>query len=160
VLRWDFEKPVFLDGFFAPHTREVWNAYHAALHDGDLRSLHEKFGIRLAIVPTTSPKWVDRFRQSPEWNPVAVGEGTVVFAHDSLGRLAGGPRIFMEPENLRATSFYFRHAALKALFLVATEHPGSAAGFSPEEWTTLPEFDGLRRMAAEVFPTTDSRGPL
>jgi hypothetical protein len=155
VLRWDFEKPVFLDGFFAPHTREKWNAYHSALRDGNLRPLYDDFGIRVAIVPTTSPKWVDRFRHAPDWNPVAVGEGTVVFAHSSLGRIEGGPRIFMSPDGLRETSFYFRHAALKALFLVAAGQSASRTGYRPEEWTALPEFDALRRMAGEVFPKAE-----
>jgi hypothetical protein len=31
VLRWGFEKQVFLDGCLAPHTPAVWNAYHAAM---------------------------------------------------------------------------------------------------------------------------------
>jgi hypothetical protein len=155
VLRWDFEKPVFLDGFFAPHTRQVWDAYHSALRDGNLRPLHEEFGIRLAIVPTTSPKWVDRFRNASDWNAVAVGEGTVVFAHSSLGRIEGGPRIFISPDGLRGTSFYFRHAALKALFLVAAGQSASRTGYRPEEWTALPEFEALRRMAGEVFPLAE-----
>lgn len=153
VLRWGFGKAVFLDGFFAPHTREVWDAYHAALRDGDLGPLREGFGVSLAIIPATSPKWVDRFRLSPDWHAVALGGGTVVFAHSSLGAPTGGPRIFMDPGRLRETSHYFRHAALKALFLVAATPVRS--GFQPEEWTALPEFGELQRMAPEVFPQAD-----
>lgn len=151
VSRWNFEKQVFLDGFFAPHTRQVWEAYNGALNDGDLAPLHVKFGIQLAIIPTTSPIWIDRFRLSPEWNPIAVGAGMVVFAHDSLGRIDGGPRIFMETEELRRTSFYFRQAALQALFLIASKTPESTAGFQPMEWTSHPSFQALQKMAGEVF---------
>jgi len=44
---------------------------------------------------------------------------------------------------------------LKALFHVASVQPELKAGFSPEEWTTLPEFDSLRLMAGEVFPKAE-----
>jgi hypothetical protein len=61
----------------------------------------------------------------------------------------------MSPDGLRETSFYFRHAALKALFLVAAGQSASSTGYRPEEWTALPEFDALRRMAGEVFPKAE-----
>ena len=152
LLRWNFEKPVFLDGFFAPHRREVWDAYNQALRSGDLSVLKDRFNIQLAIIPTTSPQWIDLFRLSADWNPIAVGNGTLVFAHSSLGRACARPKIFATAPALWRTSFYFRHSTLKSLFLVSTREPGNPAGFAPAEWTALPEFEPLRQMAGEVFP--------
>lgn len=152
LLRWNFEKPVFLDGFFAPHLPAVWNAYHAALRNSNLSPIEQQFSIRLAIIPTTSPHWIDRFRRSSEWNAVAIGEGSVVFAHKSVPLKNRSPKIFFTATELRKTSFYFREAALKALFLITTSEGKNGTGFRPQEWTAQPDFQDLRSLAAEVFP--------
>jgi hypothetical protein len=152
LLRWNFEKPVFLDGFFAPHRPEVWNAYHAALRNRDLKPLEQEFNIRLAIVPTTSPHWVERFRRAKDWNAIAVGPGSVVFAHELLSLHGRSPQIFLSAKEMRKTSFYFREAALKAFFQIATSESKNGTGFLPQAWTSQPAFQDLRSLAAEVFP--------
>lgn len=151
LLRWDFEKQVFLDGFFAPHKREVWSAYNAGLRYGNLAVLNEQFGIRVAIVPTTSPQWVELFLHSLEWKPAAVGTGSVVFLHRSISMAGRKPGIFFSTDDLLKTSFYFRRATLKALFLIVSSAMDEREGFSAEQWTTHSSFNGLRVLAKDVF---------
>ncbi|MCX6973027.1 MAG: hypothetical protein NTZ94_01800 [Verrucomicrobia bacterium] len=151
VLRWNFEKQVFLDGFFAPHPPAVWNAYHAAMRQSDLRPLEEKFGIRLAILPTTSPKWVDLFLKAKNWAPIALGNGTLVFAHRSVNLTGKSPALLASAPALQQTTHYYREAALRSLFKIIA---ASAAdkGFRADEWASQPTFEPLRKMAAWVFP--------
>jgi hypothetical protein len=155
VLRWKFEKQVFLDGFFAPHTREVWGAYNQALASGSPDALHNQHGATMAFIPTTSPQWMDIFRNSEDWSPVAIGSGTVVFAHNSAPVKIDKPKIFFTAEDMRATSFYFREATLKSLFLIVAGGAGKL--FGPDQWSSLPEFENLRSMAGEVFPRAQSK---
>jgi len=152
LLRWNFEKPVFLDGFFAPHQSTVWDAYHSALRRRDLKPLEHQFGIRLAIVPTTSPHWVERFRRDRNWNAIAIGAGSVVFAHDSISLEGRSPKVFLNSGDLRKSSFYFREHALKAFFQIATSESKNTTGFGPHDWTSQPGFQDLRSLAKEVFP--------
>jgi hypothetical protein len=154
VLRWNFERQVFLDGFFAPHTREVWGAYNEALASSSPDALHNQHRATMAIIPTTSPQWVDIFRHSEDWSPVAIGSGTVVFAHNSATVKIDKPKIFFTAEDMRATSFYFREATLKSLFLIVAGGAGKL--FGPDQWSSIPEFENLRSMAGEVFPRAQS----
>jgi hypothetical protein len=151
VLRWNFEKQVFLDGFFAPHPPAVWNAYHAAMRQSDLRPLEEKFGIRLAILPTTSPKWVDLFLKANNWAPIALGNGTVVFAHRSVNLTGKSPALLASAPALQQTTHYYREAALRSLFKIIAAST-SDKGFRADQWTAQPPFEPLRQMAAWVFP--------
>ena len=150
LLRWGFEKPVFLDGFFAPHTREVWDAYHAALDTGDLSILHDRFDITVAIIPTTSGPWGKRFLHSPNWNPAAIGAGSMVFLHKTISLQGRSPRMFFTADDLRRTSAYFRYHALRNVFLVAAADKHD--GFAPEQWLRQPAFKDFRELAKEVFP--------
>ena len=150
VLRWGFEKQVLIDGFFAPHPPEVWSAYHAAMRQGDLRPLENNFGIRLAIIPTTSKGWIDRFLGAKDWAPIALGNGTAVFAHKSLPLAGKSPALLASATALQQTTHFYRAATLRTLFkILATS---SDKGFSPSKWTSQPTFDPLRKMATWVFP--------
>jgi hypothetical protein len=148
VLRWGFEKQVLIDGFFAPHPPEVWSAYHTAMRQGDLRPLENDFGIRLAIIPTTSKGWVDRFLGAKDWAPIALGNGTIVFAHSSLDLTSKAPTLLASAPALQQTTHFYREATLRALFKILA----ADKGFSPQQWTSQPTFDPLRRMATWVFP--------
>jgi len=148
LLRWGFEKQVFLDGFFAPHTPEVWSAYHRAMRQGDLRPLEHNFGIRLALIPTTSKGWVDRFLEAQNWMPVALGNGIIVFAHKSLDINGKSPTLLASASALQQTTHFYREATLRALFkILATD-----SGFSPQQWTSQPTFEALHKMGTWVFP--------
>jgi hypothetical protein len=151
VLRWNFEKQVFLDGFFAPHPPAVWNAYHAAMRQGDLRPLEENFGIRLAILPTTSPKWVDLFLKAKHWTPIALGNGTVVFAHRTMNLSGRSPALLASAPALQQTTHYYREAALRTLFKIIAAS-ASGKGYSAAQWTAQPAFAPLQKMATWVFP--------
>ena len=153
VLRWNFEKPVFLDGFFAPHTREVWGAYNEALRSGSPDALHNRHGATVAIIPTTSPQWVDIFRLSEDWSPAALGTGTVVFVHKSAPVKIDRPELFFTAKDMRATDFYYREATLKTLFLVVAGSSGKL--FGAADWASISEFENLRHLAGEVFPKID-----
>ena len=153
LLRWNFEKQVFLDGFFASHTREVWNGYNKALRSGDPEVFHTQFGIRVAIVPTTSPQWVDLFLNSSDWNAAAVGSGSVVFVHRSIPLNGRNPGIFFTAGQLRETSFYFRSSTMRALFQIVSSAGSERGAFRSEQWTAHPSFNGLRDLAKEVFPS-------
>jgi hypothetical protein len=54
--------------------------------------------------------------------------------------------------DLRKSSFYFREAALKAFFQIATSERKNGTGFPPQDWTSQPAFQDLRSLAREVFP--------
>ena len=153
LLRWNFEKQVFLDGFFAPHTREVWNGYNKALRNGNPEVLHTQFGIKVAIVPTTSPQWVDLFLNSPDWNASAVGPGSAVFVHRSIPLTGRNPGIFFTASQLRETSFYFRSSTMRTLFQIVSSAKPERGAFRSEQWTAHPSFNGLRDLAKEVFPS-------
>lgn len=118
VLRWGFEKQVLIDGFFAPHPPEVWGAYHIAMRQGDLRPLENNFGIRLAIIPTTSKGWIDRFLQANDWAPIALGNGTAVFAHKSLDLSGKSPALLASATALQQTTHFYRAATLRTLFKI------------------------------------------
>lgn len=150
LLRWGFEKPVFLDGFFAPHQRSVWDAYNLALSSGDPSVLHAQFGITVAVIPSISGPWVSLFLHSPDWNPVAIGKGTIVFLHRTVSLAGRSPKIFFNSGDLRETSAYFRYHALRNVFLVTAAT--SPNGFNPQQWTQHPAFNGFREMAKNVFP--------
>jgi hypothetical protein len=150
VLRWNFEKPVFLDGFFAPHTREVWSAYNQALASGSPDALRDLHGANVAIIPTTSPQWIDIFRNAQDWSPVAVAAGSVVFVQQSVALKMERPLIFCTADELRGTGFYFREATLKALFLILASDSGKR--FGADDWSLNPNLEELRGMAPEVFP--------
>jgi hypothetical protein len=150
VLRWNFEKGVFLDGFFAPHTRDVWSAYNEALETGSPDPLRMRHGAVVAIIPATSPQWLDIFLNAEDWGAAAIGAGTVVFVHESVPLGDQGPRIFFNAGDMRETGFYFREATLKALFRIVAGERG--ARFDSKDWASNPEFEELRAMAPEVFP--------
>lgn len=147
---WDFEKPVFVDGFFAAHTKEAWASYHAALRGGNPSVLFEEQKITAAIIPVTSQPWLYRFLTSPDWYAGAIGKGCVVFLHRSISKEGRKPAVFLKAEDLKKTSAYYRYHALRVAFLVAANQKES--GFLPQEWLAHPEFVGLREMAKEVFP--------
>jgi hypothetical protein len=93
---------------------------------------------------------VQRFLHSPDWNPAAVGAGSVAFLHKSIPLQGRSPEIFFTADDLRKTSAYFRYHALRNVFLVtATAKPD---GFAPEQWARLPASKGFRELAKEVFP--------
>jgi len=151
LLHWGFEKQVFLDGFFAPHTPEVWEAYHIAMRQGDLRPLENNFGIRLALIPATSKGWVDRFLEAQDWAPVALGNGTIVFAHKSLDLEGKSPALLASAHALQKTTHFYREATLRSLFkILASSSPEK--GFGSHQWTSQPAFEALHKMAIWVFP--------
>jgi hypothetical protein len=129
----------------------VWNAYHAAMRQGDLRPLEENFGIRLAILPTTSPKWVDLFLKARNWAPIALGNGTVVFAHRSVNLSGTPPVLLASAPALLQTTHYYREAALRTLFKIIAAS-ASGKGYSAAQWTAQPAFEPLQKMATWVFP--------
>jgi hypothetical protein len=149
LLAWDFRKPVFLDGFFAPHTPEVWGAYHAAMR-GNLEGLVKRFGVTLAVIPHTSTGWFDRFLEAPDWDAVAVGQGFAVFKHETAQGNIKAPGLLAHSEDLAATSAFYRYAALRNLFkIIATADSGP---ISAEAWTDQEAFDGLHDLARKALP--------
>jgi hypothetical protein len=150
--RWNFRKKVFIDGFFAPHPKTVWDAYHHALDSGNLERLYQEHGLSIAVIPTTSGPWVEAFLHSTEWNPFAIGAGAILFLHHSIPLQERHPQILMSADQLRATSGFYRYHALKDLFLIVASSEEHPSGFSSNEWTSNPRFEQLRALAKEVFP--------
>lgn len=149
LLAWDFRKPVFLDGFFAPHTAEVWGAYHAAAR-GDLDGLVNRFGVTVAVIPHTSTILFERFLEAPDWAAVAAGQGLAVFAHKTAKGNVKAPGLLAHGEDLAATSAYYRYAALRNLFkIIAAADSGP---ISAEAWTDQEAFDDLHELARKSLP--------
>jgi hypothetical protein len=151
LLRWAFRKPVFLDGFFTPHSRKVWEAYRSALDAGDPAPLKRSFGVTTAVIPSTSERWMDMFLASEEWYPAAVGIGSVVFLHRSIPLSVEGPRMFFTAKDMESTSALYRNKTMHALFRCVT----APNGFPPSAWTSLPQYRGLHELAIKIFPKAE-----
>jgi len=111
--------------------------------------VEREFGIRLAILPVTSPKWIDRFLESPLWNPIALGNGSVVFAHASISLIGKSPALLANAEDLESTSSYFRQATLRTLGKILSASR-AGRGFRPWQWTRQIAFPALHEMAART----------
>jgi hypothetical protein len=157
LLAWDFKKPVFLDGFFAPHTPEVWDTYHAATR-GDLDALVKRFGVTLAVIPHTSSGWFDRFLKAPDWHAVAAGQGLAVFAHKTAKGNVKAPTILARSEDLAATSNFYRYAALRNLFKIIAKAPDSGP-IGAGAWTRQEGFNDLHDLARKALPRTPAAPP-
>jgi hypothetical protein len=157
LLAWDFRKPVFLDGFFAPHPPEVWSAYHAAAR-GDLDALVRRFDVTLAVIPHTSTGWFERFLDAPDWTAVAAGQGLAVFAHKTAEGNVTAPGLLARAEDLAASSSFYRYAALRNLFkIIATAAESGPIG--AEAWTGQEGFNDLHDLARKSLPRTAAEPP-
>ncbi len=151
LLEWDFEKPVFVDGFFATTGKNVWSAYAEAKATGSAAGLHKEFGITSAIVQNTSADWLDVFFGSPDWFPVAIGPGSTVFLHTSQKRTPAMPAVLVEESDLTTTSDLFaRHTSLAALAVLGHAHQ-TRTGFDQGTWIRRNPgfFSALGRLAEE-----------
>jgi hypothetical protein len=148
LLAWNFRKPVFVDGFFAPHKGKVWRTFSQSLETGDLTPLTSDFGLTTALVAVTDINWIYRFIRSPEWVPTAIGDGEILFAHRSIPAERRRLRILTDPAHLRATSATLRYRALAALVLAQLATRGS--GEEPI-WISPSQREELGAMIRETI---------
>lgn len=107
--RWHGEKPVFIDGFFAPHAASVWKDYVRARREPERDVLREGYGIDCALIEHTRDDWNGVFLSQPGWQPAAIGAGCMVYAHVSvLGDAT--PEFLFAPASADGLPPYFRHA--------------------------------------------------
>ncbi|MCB1044914.1 MAG: hypothetical protein KDC35_18380 [Acidobacteria bacterium] len=77
--KWQHRIPVFIDGFYAPHSGSTLDTYNRSLAAGNARLL-EKKGCDLAILNIWDRRWIDLFNGDPLWVPVAIDRGFIAFA--------------------------------------------------------------------------------
>lgn len=156
LLAWNFRKPVFVDGFFAPHHGKVWKAFDRALETGDLTPLTSDFGLTTALVAVTDINWIYRFIRSPDWVPAAIGDGEILFAHRSIPPERRHLRILTDPAHLRSTSATLRYRALAALVLVQLST--QVTGEEPQ-WISPAQREELGAMIREnITPEAFGKG--
>ncbi len=152
LLRWGFAKPVFVDGFFAPHTRAVWREYEGVKKTGNLAGFQARTGVTVALLPSGAGGWVMPFFESPDWRPVAVGAGSVVFLHRSVPFGARQPRIFCSVEDLRRTSLACRVEGLRVIYNVLQSVGQTPHSLPAEAWlgANAERIEALNRYLAEA----------
>lgn len=97
---WRARKRVFIDGFFSPHAKSVWDDYARLRQASDLSILNQKYGIQIALIEHSRHDWNRLFVASPDWQPAAIGLGCMVYIHRSVGTLDQPEILFSEKEAL------------------------------------------------------------
>lgn len=159
LLVWNFEKPVFIDGFFAPHTSEVLRDYALARTTDNVALLHEKYGVTAAVIPNTSEDWREVFLFAPDWRPVALGLGSTVFLHKSVPATPAMPAVLYEISTLKKSSDLFMHHSTVATLSVLGHSVRLQGGFPVTAWVGRnPQFfEESRRLAEELAKRNTQR---
>lgn len=157
--RWEFKKPVFIDGFFAPHTSAVWRDYVRARQEPERDLLREKYAIDFALVEHTREDWNNVFLSRPDWQPVAIGAGCTVYGHRSVvgegspGLLVSAREAAELPPSFRSALARNYYGALLSLFAAERFEAAEAlVAASPEaykrwrRWLPPPERAAVRAM--------------
>lgn len=158
---WRWKKPVFIDGFFAPHAASVWADYIRARREPERDVLRERYGIDFALVEHTRQDWNGVFLAQPEWQPAAIGAGCIVYGHRSvLGEAA--PELLFDVASAETMPPYFRRALARnyygaLLSILAAERPAAGQRLiaaSPDayqrwrRWLSPAERAAVREMDA------------
>ena len=130
---WRWRKPVFIDGFFAPHADSVWTDYLRARQEPERDLLHERYEIEFALVEHTRPDWNRVFLLLPDWQPAAIGPGCAIYARRSTIGDAP-PELLVSPAAAEKLPLFFRRALARnyyaaILALLAADRPEAARKF-------------------------------
>ena len=124
LYKWMPDKRVFVDGFFAPHRKEVFQ---------DLKLLRKKaispdvmlkkYGTDVALVDQASGSVIMAFMRSENWFPRYIDDGQIVFVHHAEhGSMIPIPEILFDKFEYQKTTGFFRerlatysHVILNAL---------------------------------------------
>lgn len=110
LLRWSGQKPVFIDGFFAPHPVSVLTDYRKALESQSPAELQRIYGIELALIENTNVEWNNVFLKSRQWRPVAIGEGMTVYAVRGSSAEKRPVTVLVDAKRAADLSGRFKHA--------------------------------------------------
>ena len=168
--RWQWQRRVFIDGFFAPHANSVWADYARARRESGGSILREKYGIDYALIEHTRLDWNRVFLTQEDWQPAAIGPGCVVYAHRSVSGEAA-PEWLFAPSAADAMPPYFRAALARnyygaILAMLAANRTGAAQSFvaaAPQayaqwrRWITPAERTAVREMDAVLRPSSAVR---
>jgi len=151
--RWRGEKPVFVDGFFAPHAYSVWGDYRRARRRKKEDLLHERYGVELALIEHGRVDWNKLFITMPEWQPAAIGLGCMVYGrHSAIGDAA--PRLLFAPERVDALAPDFQRAFAQGYYATLLS---LLAGDRIEAARQLAESAGRRHRAWRRFLPSSER---
>lgn len=83
LYEWYPRKKVFIDGFFAPHKSEVFKDYYSlrTVEDANPDFLFEKYGIRSAVIETSTGETNWNFFHSDNWYPTMLDRGLMFFEY-------------------------------------------------------------------------------
>ncbi len=110
LLTWAGRQPVFIDGFFAPHPPALWAEYRAAREIGSPAELVRRHGIDLALVEHVRTDWNHVFLDAPDWRPVAIGSGAMIFARRDGPAANEAGTLLTDAAAARRLPAYFRQA--------------------------------------------------
>ncbi len=168
--RWQGRKRVFIDGFFAPHPAALWRDYVRARRTKDRDLLREKYGVELALIEHTRRDWNSLFLNQPNWQPIAIGSGCVIYGHRSLTGDAK-PQLLCSPSEVDQLPTAYRRAFARnyygaVLALLAAERLDAArtlVAAAPEgyrrwrKWVAPAEARVIAQMDPVLDPQNDSR---
>lgn len=109
LLTWAGKKPVFIDGFFAPHTTALWADYRDAELTRSPRTLAKRYGIELALVEHGRTDWNNAFLDAPDWRPAAIGAGATVYARRDSAAAREPIALLVKADEAARLSPYFKH---------------------------------------------------
>lgn len=159
---WQGQKPVFIDGFFAPHRRSLWNDYASMRKEDDGPTLlRETYGIDFALVEHSRNDWNQLFLSDPQWQPAAIGTGCIIYGHRSVVGSAAPVLLFkaaaaeqLPPFYRRALARNYYSAILSMLAAERIEAAQSLISASPQIYQRLrrnlarEEKEAVRQMDA------------
>ncbi len=120
LFRWHPHKRVFLDGFFAPHSQDVFNDYHNLL-SGKVEPdfFHGKYGIEIAVVEQNKASLNSIFLTSPNWHVRYVDKGMIVYFYepDDSSNIPS-PALLGDPDGFSNLPDVYRARFAKYLLLI------------------------------------------
>ncbi|WP_148214639.1 tetratricopeptide repeat protein [Desulforapulum autotrophicum] len=121
LYRWFPEKKVFIDGFFAPHTKEVFDAFYRIQFDKSYNpdSLFSEFGIEIALVPYSTPDINNKFLFSENWYPVYVDTGSFLYLYQpDFAKQVSVPRILTTAGEIENLPQEFRSRLVSCIYQI------------------------------------------
>lgn len=113
LFRWNGEKAVFIDGFFAPHRGRVLDDFNRARTTNDPSALADTYSSDLAIIGLRDAPWIEAMTRHPGWEPRFMDAGCMVFQRQ--GQASLDFEILIEAETLDHLPKYLQAYWGKAL---------------------------------------------
>jgi tetratricopeptide (TPR) repeat protein len=111
LYNWFPKKRVFIDAYFAPHTKEVMQDYLnvVAVENADPDSLYKKYGIEGAVVEISTGQSNLNFFNSLNWYPTMMDSGLIFYQYfPDYDADIPIPTILVKDKDLRFLSYWHK----------------------------------------------------